>query len=134
MSALRNKTREDFNAHHGINRPKSPKRSRSRKSTSRSRKSTSRSRKSSFRKVKQNESDELPMLNELRVLFLNYRDTSVEDKISDQGGKIVSKLSKNTNLVVYRKRGDDQADIAKNADKMGIDVLTVNEFLKVYNL
>ena len=69
-----------------------------------------------------------------KVIFSGFRNNDLETKITDNGGKIVSSVSKNTDILVTT----DSAIKAKSNSKvikaleLNIEILTEDEFIKKY--
>lgn len=67
--------------------------------------------------------------NNMTFVFTGFRDKSMENYITENGGKVTSSVSKNTSLVVYV--GTDSAKYVK-AKNIDIETITKDEFIKKY--
>lgn len=65
------------------------------------------------------------------ILMTGFRDKELETKVLDVGGKIASTVSKNT-FVVLVKNLDETSGKVEMAKKLGVDVLTRDDFIKKY--
>lgn len=83
-------------------------------------------------KEKQKTSDKLVGL---KIVFTGFRNEELTEKITDAGGTISTKVSKNTNILLYKN-----TDKAKNSTNyktaidLGIIVMTEEEFIDKYKL
>lgn len=65
------------------------------------------------------------------IVFSGFRDASLTKNIVNQGGLVKTSLVKSTNILVYKKDGKSSTKISK-AESMGIDVIDLDEFKRVY--
>jgi len=65
------------------------------------------------------------------ILMTGFRDKELEKQIIDVGGKIASSVSKNT-FVVLVKDLDEKSGKIETAKKLGVDVLSRDDFIKIY--
>jgi len=69
-----------------------------------------------------------------KVIFSGFRNDDLENKIKDNGGKIVSSVSKNTDILVTTElaiKAKSNAKVIK-ALELNIKILTENQFIKKY--
>ena len=65
------------------------------------------------------------------ILMTGFRDKDLETNILDVGGKLASSVSKNTFAVIVKDL--DEASVkVETAKKLGIDVLTRDDFIEKY--
>ena len=65
------------------------------------------------------------------IIMTGFRDKNLEDKIKNAGTKLGSSVSKNTYLVIVKNLEEDTTK-ATDAKKLGIPLITVEEFNKKY--
>ena len=65
------------------------------------------------------------------ILMTGFRDKELEKQIIDVGGKIASSISKNT-FIVLVKNLDETSGKVVMAKKLGVDVLTRDDFVTKY--
>jgi DNA ligase (NAD+) len=67
------------------------------------------------------------------VVFSSFRDADLKEKIENQGGKIGSSVSKNTNYLVVRDQSalDDPTDKITKAIELGIKIITKDKLIKM---
>ena len=65
-------------------------------------------------------------------VFSGYRDKEVENNIKNLGGEIKSGISKNVTHLVVKDKQSGSSKIVK-AEKLGIDILDVNELMELLN-
>ena len=70
-------------------------------------------------------------LNEMTVLFSGFRNDELEKKIINNGGKIITGVSKNLKILIVKDKTSSSTKIEK-AKKMNIEILLENEFVKKY--
>jgi NAD-dependent DNA ligase len=69
----------------------------------------------------------------MNIVFTGFRDKELEEKIINEGGKIVTSVSKNTNLIICidKNESSNKMDKAKN---LNIKIMLKDEFIKKYNI
>ena len=65
------------------------------------------------------------------ILMTGFRDKDLETKILDLGGKLASSVSKNTFAVIVKNLEETTGKV-ETAKKLGVDVLTRDDFIKKY--
>lgn len=68
----------------------------------------------------------------VNVCMSGFRDKLLEDLITDNGGKVVGGISKNTSVLVVKDLDSGSSKITK-ANAINIPVMTIEEFLKKYS-
>ena len=70
----------------------------------------------------------------LKIVFSGFRNKEWEQIIEEEGGKVVSTISKNTNILIAKKEDIEDADNSKikKALELKIKILTPEEFDKEY--
>ena len=71
-----------------------------------------------------------PLFNKT-IIMTGFRDKNLEDKIKTAGAKLGSSVSKNTYLVIVKNLEEDTTK-ATDAKKIGIPLITVEDFNKKY--
>ena len=71
-----------------------------------------------------------PLYNK-NILLTGFRDTALEEKIKEAGGKIASSVSKNTNLVLVKDLDEDTGK-AEKARALGVTLMLRDVFIKKY--
>ena len=66
------------------------------------------------------------------IIMTGFRDKNLEEKIKNLGAKLGSSVSKNTYLVIVKNLEEDTGK-ALDAKKLGIQLITLDEFNKKYN-
>lgn len=66
-------------------------------------------------------------LSDMSVVFTGFRDSELEDIVKNNGGKVLSSVSKNCNLVVAKALDSGSSKI-KKATSLGIEVMSLNDF------
>jgi len=77
--------------------------------------------------------EQLPILNNLKIVFTGFRSGELEEKIKLRGGTVVTSISKNTNILVAKSFEDLKTKGTKARD-LGIEILTKDEFVNKYKL
>lgn len=72
-------------------------------------------------------------LNNIKIVFSGFRDKELEKKIKNEGGNIVSSVSKNTNLLITNDLSNISSKF-KQAQKFNIEIITKENFIKKFNL
>jgi NAD-dependent DNA ligase len=67
------------------------------------------------------------------IVMTGFRDDVLEKNLKQFGTKISSNVSKNTSMVVAKDKNDDSSKILE-ANKLGIQVLSLDEFKTKFNL
>ena len=62
-----------------------------------------------------------------------FRDDELEKKLKKMGVKISTSVSKNTDMVIAKDKNDETSKILE-AKKLGIQVLSLDEFKTMYHL
>lgn len=72
--------------------------------------------------------------NNLKIVFSGFRNNVWKTIIEDEGGNVVSTVSKNTNILIAKKEDIEQADNSKikKALELDITILTPEQFDKKY--
>jgi NAD-dependent DNA ligase len=60
-----------------------------------------------------------------------FRDKMLAAQISELGGNVLDSVTKNVNCVITKDKNSTSSKIAK-AKKMGIEVVTIEEFKTIY--
>jgi len=72
-------------------------------------------------------------LNNKTIVITGFRDKNLEEKIKDAGAKLGASVSKNTFLVIVKNMEEDTGKVI-DAKKIGIKIITVADFNKIYFL
>ena len=83
-----------------------------------------------YKEVKQNKDSKL---KDLKIVFTGFRSSEFEEFIENNGGKIQSSISKNTDLLVIKNNDTDGSKIEK-AKELKIKIITKKEFETEYNI
>jgi NAD-dependent DNA ligase len=89
-----------------------------------------------FEKINKNAKHEIDSNNPLygkTIVMTGFRDDILEKKLKQLGAKISSNVSKNTFVVIAKDKNDDSSKILE-ANKLGIQVLSLDEFKTMYHL
>ena len=70
--------------------------------------------------------------NTIDVTFTGFRDTDLQEKIVSRGGKVSNSISKNTNILVVANKNAKLSGKARDAKKLGIEILEKDEFINKY--
>jgi NAD-dependent DNA ligase len=65
------------------------------------------------------------------VVLSGFRDKDIQTKIEEQGGKISSSVSKNTNYLIIKEDVDEMTEKMKRATELGVKILTKDKLLKM---
>jgi len=65
-----------------------------------------------------------------KIVFTGFRNKEWEELIIKNGGEIVTSISKNTTLLV--QRNSEESSKYKKAESLGIKIMDINEFEKLY--
>jgi NAD-dependent DNA ligase len=84
-------------------------------------------------KAAKHEIDPNNPLYEKSIVMTGFRDDDLEKKLKQMGAKVSSTVSKNTFMVVAKNKNDDSSKIVE-ANKLGIQVLSLDEFKSMYQL
>ena len=68
----------------------------------------------------------------LKVIFSGFRDAKLGDEVVSRGGKIVTSISKNTNILVVANKVGKETDKVKKAREFGVEILEKEEFINKY--
>lgn len=68
----------------------------------------------------------------IKVVFTGFRDTDLQEKIVSRGGKVSNSISKNTNILVVANKNAKLSGKARDAKKLGIEILEKDEFINKY--
>jgi len=68
----------------------------------------------------------------LKVIFSGFRDAKLGDEVVSRGGKIVTSISKNTNILVVASKTGKETDKIKKAREFGVEILEKEEFINKY--
>mgnify|MGYP001381858915 CR=1 FL=1 len=66
------------------------------------------------------------------IVFSGFRNKDVENFINENGGNIISKVSKNTDLLIVKDLNSTSSNVV-NAKKYNIEILSLDQFLKKYD-
>jgi NAD-dependent DNA ligase len=83
-----------------------------------------------FEKINKGAKQEIDTNNPLygkTIVMTGFRDDDLEKKLKQMGAKISSNVSKNTTMVVAKDKNDETSKILE-ANKLGIQVLSLEEF------
>ncbi len=72
-------------------------------------------------------------LKDVSVVFTGFRDSDLEEKVEQMGGKVSSGVSKKTTYVVAADPGSSSGKAAKARD-LGVKVLSIDAFKDMFNL
>ena len=74
-----------------------------------------------------------PLFNKT-IVFTGFRDNELQTGLSNVGAKIGSSISKNTNILIVKDEFSKDTGKAMEAIKLGIPIMTKEEFLNQYTL
>jgi NAD-dependent DNA ligase len=89
-----------------------------------------------FEKINKDAKKEIDSNNPLygkTIVMTGFRDDMLEKNLKLMGAKVSSNVSKNTSIVVAKNKNDDSSKIVE-ANKLGIQVLSLEEFKTTYHL
>jgi NAD-dependent DNA ligase len=89
-----------------------------------------------FEKQNKNAKTEIDVNNPLyekKIVMTGFRDDELEKKLKKMGVKISTSVSKNTDMVIAKDKNDETSKILE-AKKLGIQVLSLDEFKTMYHL
>ena len=66
----------------------------------------------------------------MKIVFSGFRDKELEQKIEQNGGKVLTSVSRNTSIVVVKEKGGNITGKVKKAMDLGKEVLSKDEFIK----
>ena len=72
------------------------------------------------------------LFENMNIIFTGFRNKEWEDKITANGGNIVSSISKKTSLVVAADINDNSSKIVK-AKELGVKIISKEDFMRSYN-
>lgn len=84
-------------------------------------------------KVTKKDKDKLKF-NNLIVVFTGIRDIQLQDLIENNGGKVSSSVSNNTDIVIHSEKPDITNAKYKKAKELNIKLLSLSQFKKIYNI
>jgi DNA ligase (NAD+) len=87
----------------------------------------------SIKKEEKHDKDEEHKLFGKKIVFTGFRDKSLSQKIEELGGKEMSTISKNIDLLIIKNENDKETSKIKKAIELGIIILTKDEFVKIVN-
>jgi DNA ligase (NAD+) len=64
----------------------------------------------------------------VKIVMSGFRDNELSQKIVDEGGILVSTISKNTNILIIKDENVSSTSKVKNAKDLGIKIYTLDEF------
>lgn len=70
---------------------------------------------------------------DMHIVFTGFRNKELEEYVTNEGGKIVGSVSKNTSLVVCADKDESSSKLEKARD-LNIKILTKDEFIKKFNI
>jgi len=68
-----------------------------------------------------------------RIIFSGFRDKDLEQKAKEKGYNIMSSISKNTNLLIVKKKEDGTIENSQKVEKakeLGVKIMDVSDFIK----
>ena len=68
-------------------------------------------------------------LKDIKVVFSGFRDKELEEKIENEGGKVVGTISKNTTYLIVKDSNETSSKITK-AKELNIKIITKDLFIK----
>ena len=68
----------------------------------------------------------------LSICVSGFRDSNLEEVITNEGGKIVSGVSKKTTHLVVKDKSANSSKMSK-AKLLGIPILSIEEFYEILN-
>ena len=68
----------------------------------------------------------------LKVVFSGFRDTELSDKVVARGGKVLTSISKNVNILVVAVKSAKLTGKTKKAEELGITIMGKDEFINKY--
>jgi len=89
-----------------------------------------------FEKQNKNAKTEIDVNNPLyekKIVMTGFRDDELEKKLKKMGVKISTSVSKNTDMVIAKDKNDETSKILE-AKKLGLQVLSLDEFKTMYHL
>jgi DNA ligase (NAD+) len=85
------------------------------------------------KKGKQNKSNKDGKMSGIKVLFTGFRDKRLEELVVENGGEIVSSVTKNLSVLIAKDKNKMSTKMKKAID-LGIPVLTREEFISQFSL
>jgi DNA ligase (NAD+) len=70
---------------------------------------------------------------DMSIVFTGFRSKELEEYVTNEGGKIVGSVSKNTSLVVCADKDESSSKLDK-AKSLEIKIMNKDEFIKKYNI
>ena len=70
-------------------------------------------------------------LKDLTILFSGFRDMELEKKILDNGGKVLTSVSKNLKILIVKDKSSTTSKVEK-ARTLGVEILEYDEFIDKY--
>lgn len=74
--------------------------------------------------------DKLKIFNDKKVVFTGFRDKNYEKAIDDNGGKVMTTITKHTDILLVKNASENNTKIMK-AREQGITIITKEEFEKL---
>jgi NAD-dependent DNA ligase len=74
----------------------------------------------------------VPMVG-LKIVFTGFRSSELEDSIKQRGGNVSSSVNKNTSFLVAKDPNDLKGK-GEKAQSLGVPIVSLDEFRKIYNL
>ena len=68
-----------------------------------------------------------------KIVFSQFRDAALKDKIINLGGTVSDSVSSKTNFVIVKNKTESSSKIEK-AVKLNIPIMSVDEFVEKFNL
>lgn len=68
----------------------------------------------------------------LKVVFSGFRDAELSDKVVARGGKVLTSISKNVNILVVAVKSAKLTGKTKKAEELGITIMGKDEFINKY--
>lgn len=84
--------------------------------------------------IKEKSNNNKCIFNGLKIVFSGFRNKEWESKIENDGGEIVSSVSKNTNILIAKEEDIEKGDNSKikKALELGVLIMTREEFEKKF--
>jgi NAD-dependent DNA ligase len=79
-----------------------------------------------------NKLDKFNKFNKLTVVFTGIRDKELQELIENNGGKVSSSVSKNTDIVIHAEDPDTENSKYKKAKELNIKLMSLSQFKKTY--
>ncbi len=84
-------------------------------------------------KKKENKQDNKISFKDMKIVFTGFRDSGLQEKIENAGGKVSTSVSSKTTLVVYADNEKSSSKLDK-ANELGIETINKSNFIKKFSL